>query len=82
MRDLALFRSGKCFSSLGLLGFVLAVCLMLSGPAWGSATLYRGGNALGSVPTTNGPNTESTTAISIWSGLRRARSRRAVQKPT
>ena len=56
MRDLALFRLGKCFSSLGLLGFVLAVCLMLSGPAWGSATLYQGGNALGSVPTTTGPD--------------------------
>lgn len=69
MRDLALFRSGKCFSSLGLLGFVLAVCLMLSGPAWGSATLYRGGNALGSVPTTNGSNNEPWVSLTDTGAL-------------
>ena len=69
MRDLALFRSGKCFSSLGLLGFVLAVCLMLSGPAWGSATLYRGGNALGSVPTTNGSNAEPWVSLTDTGAL-------------
>ena len=69
MRDLALFRSGKCFSSLGLLGLVLAVCLMLSGPAWGSATLYRGGNALGSVPTTNGSNNEPWVSLTDTGAL-------------
>ena len=69
MRDLDLFRSGKCFSSLGLLGFVLAVCLMLSGPAWGSATLYRGGNALGSVPTTNGSNNEPWVSLTDTGAL-------------
>ena len=69
MRDLALFRLGKCFSSLGLLGFVLAVCLMLSGPAWGSATLYRGGNALGSVPTTNGSNNEPWVSLTDTGAL-------------
>ena len=69
MRDLALFRSGKCFSSLGLLGFVLAVCLMLSGPAWGSATLYRGGNVLGSVPTTNGSNNEPWVSLTDTGAL-------------
>ena len=69
MRDLDLFRSRKCFSSLGLLGFVLAVCLMLSGPAWGSATLYRGGNALGSVPTTNGSNNEPWVSLTDTGAL-------------
>ena len=69
MRDLALFRSGKCFSSLGLLGFFLAAFLMFSGPAWGSATLYRGGNALGSVPTTNGSNNEPWVSLTDTGAL-------------
>jgi len=47
----------------------LAALLMLSGPAWGSATLYRGGNALGSVPTTNGPNAEPWVSLTDTGAL-------------
>ena len=63
------FRPGIFFSSLRLLGFFLAAFLMFSGPAWGSATLYRGGNALGSVPTTNGPNSEPWVSLTDTGAL-------------
>lgn len=62
-------RLGIFFSSLGLLGFFLAAFLMFSGPAWGSATLYRGGNALGSVPTTNGSNAEPWVSLTDTGAL-------------
>ena len=62
-------RLGIFFSSLGLLGFFLAAFLMSSGPAWGSATLYRGGNALGSVPTTNGSNNEPWVSLTDTGAL-------------
>ena len=55
--------------SLRLLGFFLAAFLMFSGPAWGSATLYRGGNALGSVPTTNGSNNEPWVSLTDTGAL-------------
>ncbi len=63
------FRPGNFFLSLRLLGFFLAAFLMFSGPAWGSATLYRGGNALGSVPTTNGPNAEPWVSLTDTGAL-------------
>ena len=63
------FRPGNFFLSLRLLGFFLAAFLMSSGPAWGSATLYRGGNALGSVPTTNGPNAEPWVSLTDTGAL-------------
>ena len=52
-----------------LLGFFLAAFLMFSGPAWGSATLYRGRNVLGSVPTTNGPNAEPWVSLTDTGAL-------------
>ena len=62
-------RPGIFSLSLRLLGFFLAAFLMFSGPAWGSATLYRGGNALGSVPTTNGPNAEPWVSLTDTGAL-------------
>lgn len=47
----------------GLLGFLLMAWVMPPGFAWGSATLYQGGNALGSVPTTIG--SDSTSWVSL-----------------
>ncbi|MDO4786606.1 MAG: hypothetical protein Q4A13_06640, partial [Fretibacterium sp.] len=51
------------------LGLLLLVWMLGSGPAWGSATLYRGGDALGSVPTTSGSGSEPWVSLADTGAL-------------
>ena len=54
---------------LRLLGILLAIWAMAPGPAWGSAMLYRGGNALGSVPTTVGSDSSPWVSLTDTGAL-------------
>lgn len=52
-----------------IFGLFLLLAVMAAGPAWGSATLYRGGNALGSVPTTSGSGSEPWVSLADTGAL-------------
>lgn len=52
-----------------IFGLFLLLSVLAAGPAWGSATLYRGGNALGSVPTTSGSGSEPWVSLADTGAL-------------
>lgn len=54
---------------LGVLVFCLMAWGMASGRAWAMATLYRGANALGSVPTTDGSGAEPWVSLTDTGAL-------------
>ena len=54
---------------LKLLAILLAVWAMTPGRAWGSAMLYRGGSALGSVPTTVGSDSSPWVSLTDTGAL-------------